>query len=103
MTQSDFEEFLAKLQQAESQLRAAGQAEYAHENDNCFGNFDRIAKELKLEPEIVLWVYLAKHLDGITAYINGHKSQRESVIGRIHDARLYLALLAGMVERRKGE
>jgi len=43
-------------------------------------------------------VYLLKHIDGIMAYINGHKSQREGVDGRITDAIVYLLLLRGMVE-----
>ena len=43
-------------------------------------------------------VYLLKHIDGIMAYINGHKSQREGVEGRITDAIVYLLLLRGMVD-----
>ena len=83
-------------------LRNAGQAEYAG-GDNAFGNFERLAEKLKLTPEHVLWVYLAKHLDGITAWIAGHKSQREPVRGRIKDAIVYLCLLAGMDEERRRE
>jgi hypothetical protein len=48
--------------------------------------------------EQVLWVYTTKHLDGIQAYVNGHRSQREGVEGRINDAITYLILLRGMVE-----
>ena len=43
-------------------------------------------------------VYLLKHIDGISSYVNGHKSQREDVRGRITDAIVYLCLLWGMVE-----
>jgi len=42
-------------------------------------------------------VYLLKHIDGIAAYIDGHKSQREAVEGRITDAIVYLFLLYGLV------
>tara|TARA_Y100000310_G_C20509786_1_gene728235 strand:+ start:671 stop:823 length:153 start_codon:yes stop_codon:yes gene_type:complete len=45
-------------------------------------------------------VYLLKHVDGITAYIEGHKSQREDVRGRIKDAIVYLMLLWGMIEEK---
>jgi hypothetical protein len=76
-------------------LRDAGQKEYAH--GPAFGNFNRLAKKLHLPREKVLWVYLAKHLDGIEAFLNGHSSQREDVIGRIDDARVYLTLLEGMI------
>lgn len=51
-------------------------------------------------PEFILMVYLNKHLDGITAHINGHTSQREDVRGRIADAMVYLALLWGLEEIR---
>jgi protoporphyrinogen oxidase len=78
-------------------LREAGQAEYAHKDENAFANFDRVAEQLGLDRKQVLWTYLYKHLDGIVAYIKGHKSQRESVHGRIDDAHVYLELLRGMI------
>jgi len=43
-------------------------------------------------------VYLLKHIDGISSYVKGHKSQRENVRGRLTDAIVYLCLLWGMVE-----
>jgi len=46
-------------------------------------------------------VYLLKHIDGITAYLNGHKSQREDVRGRIKDAIVYLMLLWAMIEEKE--
>ena len=48
-------------------------------------------------------VYLLKHIDGITAYIEGHKSQREDVRGRITDTVVYLVLLWGMIEEKNGK
>ena len=42
--------------------------------------------------------YLLKHIDGIMSYINGHKSQREDVRGRILDTIVYLTLFWGMVD-----
>lgn len=79
-------------------LRNAGQKEYAHEADNAFRNFEQIGKELHLSREQVLWVYAKKHIDGVIAYINGHRSQRESVRGRINDLIVYLCLLRGMCD-----
>jgi len=79
--------------------RDAGQKEYAHDTDNSFANFERIAAYIESPPisrELVLLVYLEKHLDGITSWVNGHQSQRESVHGRICDAIVYLCLLTGM-------
>lgn len=79
-------------------LREAGQKEYAHDESNAFGNFERTGSELFLVREKVLWIFLKKHLDGILAYINGHRSQREDVRGRINDSIVYLILLRAMVE-----
>lgn len=82
-------------------LRGAGQKEYAHEEDNAFGNFDRVGREEGVEPERVLMIYFRKHLDGIRAHLAGHVSQREPVEGRINDAIVYLCLLRGLIERRR--
>ena len=80
------------------QTRDDGQKEYAHDKDNVFANFNRVGNLLNVKPGNVLLVYLMKHIDGITAYLAGHKSQREDVRGRIKDAIVYLCLLWAMVE-----
>ena len=76
--------------------RDAGQKEYAQDEDNVFANFERIAMAIDVDRERVLMTYLLKHIDGISAYVKGHKSQREDVRGRITDAIVYLMLLWGM-------
>ena len=43
-------------------------------------------------------VYMLKHIDGISSYIQGHHSQREDVSGRITDAIVYLFLLWAMID-----
>jgi len=48
-------------------------------------------------------VFLLKHFDGITSYVDGHKSQREDVRGRIKDAIVYLMLLWGMIEEKDND
>ena len=78
--------------------RKSGQQEYAHSKDNVFANFDRIGKALEISREKVLMTYLLKHVDGIKAYVNGYKSQREDVRGRITDIIVYCMLLWGMVD-----
>ena len=83
------------------QTRDDGQQEYAHKNDDVFANFNRVGSLLNITPERTLMVYLLKHMDGITAYLNGHKSQRESVCGRIKDAIVYLMLLWAMIEEKE--
>lgn len=79
-------------------LREAGQKEYAHKEANAFANFERLAERLSISREAILMVYAEKHLDGIHSWIQGHRSQREDVKGRINDCIVYLCLLRGMVE-----
>lgn len=78
-------------------LRDSGHKEYAG-GENAFGNFERLATQLDLKREKVLWVYLMKHIDGVVSYLNGHVSQREPIEGRINDIIVYLILLRGMVQ-----
>ncbi len=78
-------------------LRKAGQQEYAG-GERAFGNFERLAARTGAARETVLWIYLTKHLDGVEAWLKGHKSQREPVQGRIEDAIVYLILLHAMAE-----
>ena len=79
-------------------MREAGQKEYARKQNNSFANFERVADYIDSSKEKVLMIYLLKHIDGISSFINGHKSQREDVRGRITDAIVYLCLLWGMID-----
>ena len=79
-------------------IHTEGQKEYAMDEDNVFANFERIANQIDMDREIVLWVYLMKHIDGIASYLKGHRSQREDVTGRLTDAIVYLCILWGMIE-----
>ena len=79
-------------------MRDEGQKEYAHTDKNVFANFERTGKLLGVEREKILMTFLLKHIDGIAAYANGHKSQREDITGRITDAIVYLCLLWAMVD-----
>lgn len=98
LTRKDLNEVMQQVFKECGELREAGQKEYAHKEDNALRNFEALASELNLTREQVLWVYVRKHIDGITAYINGHKSQREDVRGRINDSIVYLCILRAMVE-----
>jgi hypothetical protein len=99
MTQDEFREFMSDVIVPQlAQVRSDGQKEYAHDDDNAFANFDRLSERLGIPREKILWIYLTKHIDGILAHLNGHRSQREPVQGRCKDAIMYLCLLWGMVE-----
>lgn len=80
------------------ETRDAGQKEYAHVAENALQNFDDEARHLEI-PRMKVWAVLAgKHWRGVRAYINGHKSQREDVRGRIKDVIVYLILLWAMAD-----
>ena len=98
MTTKEHKELMTSIWAGIIETRDSGQKEYAHDEDNCFQNFEKIAKQLNLDRKQVLWVYLMKHIDGILAFINGHESQREDVRGRLTDVIVYLTLLWGMIE-----
>ena len=83
------------------ETRDDGQKEYARTDDNVFANFDRVADCLKISKEKALMVYLLKHIDGISSYIEGHQSQREDVSGRIQDSIVNLFLLWAMIDGEK--
>jgi N-acetylneuraminic acid mutarotase len=83
--------------------RDAGQDEYARDLDNAFANFERVASFTGTTREKALLTYMIKHLDGLCAYADGHRSQREDVRGRITDIIVYCFLLWGMVEDNEKE
>ena len=99
MRLAEHNELLEDIFQEVRKVRLAGQKEYAHDEDNCFANFERIAKLQDLSRETILMTYLFKHIDGIQSYVKGHKSQREDVRGRIVDIIVYLTLLWGMADQ----
>lgn len=103
MDRVTFSALLDSIQQDERQVRDQGQAEYAHDDDNCFANFEAAALELGGTREEDLMHLALKHWRGICAYVKGHTSQREDVRGRIKDLRMYLALLWAMVEEREAK
>lgn len=98
MNKAKFDELFIDIMNEVKDARDSGQKEYAHTEDNVFANFERVAGGLDISREQALMVYLMKHMDGINAWIKGHKSQREDVTGRIKDAIVYLCLLWGMAD-----
>ena len=78
--------------------RAQGQAEYARTDADVLANFNRVGKTLNMDPDKVIAVYLLKHIDGVISYIDGHKSQRENITGRLTDIIVYCCLLWASAE-----
>jgi len=106
MLEKDFLEMLKKMEKEEHEIMGTKGMEYTQGNleKDRLSNFYRIAFELEIDPKIVLWVYLKKHLDSIACYIKqGKEYSSETIEGRIHDARNYLVLLNGIIQQQKEE
>ena len=101
MKKLHFDAFFNHIVDEVKKTRDEGQKEYARTEDNVFANFERVGECLTIDREKVLMVYLLKHIDGIGSYLDGHKSQREDVTGRIKDAVVYLLLLWAMVDGKE--
>lgn len=97
MKRTDFAALLLKIQEAEREVREQGQKEYAHSEDNCFANFDSDSGHGVNRLQSIM-THMNKHYRGIQAYVNGHRSQREDIRGRLKDLRLYAALMWGAID-----
>ena len=98
MKKSDFDGQFNQMWLDIKSTRDSGQKEYAHTEDNVFANFERVASFTKTTREKALLTYMIKHIDGLCAYADGHRSQREDVRGRLTDIIVYAMLFWGMVE-----
>tara|TARA_R100000278_G_scaffold2287_1_gene4402 strand:+ start:580 stop:954 length:375 start_codon:yes stop_codon:yes gene_type:complete len=98
MNKQIFDMKFKSIMEKVKQTRDAGQREYAHDINNVFANFERVGSALGISREKALMTYLLKHIDGVTAWVQGHQSQREDVTGRIKDLIVYLCLLWAMVD-----
>lgn len=96
MTFEDFDKFQRELFEVSLGMNDTKGREYAGGSER-FANFERLAQQLGLSRQKVLWVYLAKHLDAIVSIVNnGRTFSEETARGRIVDAITYLSLLGGM-------
>ena len=98
MTHKQMHKLMDNILKEVAMIRDSGQKEYAHDDNDVFANFNRVAHLLEEDRKKVLMTYMLKHVDGIAAYVKGHKSQRENVTGRITDCIVYLMLLWGMIK-----
>ena len=97
MIKEEMNDLMFHIFEEVTRIRREGQSEYARDIKNVFANFERVASFIRQPKEKVLLTYMIKHVDGLCAYADGHKSQREDVRGRITDAIVYLCLLWGMI------
>lgn len=97
-TRADVAKLMSEVFADCQKTREDGQKEYAHDEENALRNFEQTGTDLRIPREKVLYIFAKKHWDGILSYINGHRSQRENVRGRIKDVIVYLILLWAMVD-----
>lgn len=102
MTFDEFETMLSKMYLEEFEIGRTKGKEYGL--SSRLSNFTRLGDELGVDPKMVCWIYLKKHLDAILSFITtGGKTYSESISDRIKDARVYLSLLRGLIEEEKYE
>ena len=104
MKGQEFADILTKMEEEEHRILGVKGKEYTQGDDETdrMANFYRLAGELDIDPKMILWVYLKKHIDSIVCYIKNNKEYSEEKIeGRIHDARNYLALLNGIIQEQR--
>ena len=101
MTHKEMHDLMDIILEQIISTRDEGQKEYAHDDTDVFANFNRVGRLLEEDRKKVLMTYMLKHIDGIAAYVKGHKSQREDVRGRITDSIVYLMLLWGMINEEE--
>lgn len=97
---------LKSMEETEHEIMGTKGMEYTQGDlqKDRLANFYRLGVELGIDPKLVCWIYLKKHLDSIVCYIKQNKEYSdESIEGRIHDARNYLVLLNGIITQQKAE
>ena len=106
MLEKQFLEMLKSMEDTEHEIMGTKGMEYTQGDlqKDRLANFYRLGTELGVDPKLVCWIYLKKHLDSIVCYIKQNKEYSdESIEGRIHDARNYLVLLNGIITQQKAE
>lgn len=98
--EDDFKAFSESIRSQINTLREAGQKEYAHSEACVYECFKRSAELIGVDDLVPVFIFMDKHLRGVEAYANGHKSQREGVMGRLGDLLLYSFIAEGMLRER---
>ena len=102
MKKDDFINLMNNMHKEEKEEHLRKNADYADRNGiNILANFERVAQNLNITPQMALLIYMEKHMDAIRTYIRFGSVMSEPIEGRIKDARVYLSLLRAMVEQKK--
>lgn len=103
MNRAAFVAILHDLHGLELEINDTKGEEYCRGEDDVLANFKREGARLDLPPRKILAVHMGKHLDAIYYYLKTGKVLSETLLRRIQDARLYLALLLVMAQEAEDE
>jgi hypothetical protein len=102
MKKDEFISLMDSMHEEEKEEHLKKNADYADRNGlNILANFERVAQNLNITPQMALLIYMEKHIDAIRTYIRFGSVMSEPIEGRIKDARVYLSMLRAMVEQKK--
>jgi len=102
MKWSEQQEFFQQMVNVEKELLDKKGREYAADQD-CLANF-KSKLEIGVSPLQVAMIFMDKHYSSIKSYVKlGHEISDESIEGRIHDMRNYLALLYMLIQESKAK
>lgn len=102
MNRSAFVKMCQAMFDEEMKIQGSKGKEYSGDED-VVANFKRLAEGLStlerpITPEVILWVYVSKHLDAVRSFIQtGKYYSNESILDRIKDVRVYMSLLRALV------
>ena len=93
MKKDDFINLMENMHEEEKEEHLRKNADYADRNGiNILANFERVAQNLNITPQMALLIYMEKHMDAIRTYIRFGSVMSEPIEGRIKDARVYVCL-----------
>ena len=68
--------------------------------DDVNSNFKRASKKYNISPEKVLMIYVDKHLDAITTYVNKGQLKGEPIDEKIDDVINYMGILLSLIKEK---
>lgn len=97
MTNSDFQALQLLQFERILGLGTTKGREYANSDIDRFANFKDIGQDLGVTPEIVLWIYIKKHIRALDTWMKTKGEVSESIHSRIMDIMTYCSLLDGLL------
>lgn len=99
MTPKDFTELWETMCKAEAEILGTKGIEYTKAGEDRLINFKEIGSGIDVDPRKVWLIYFMKHIYAIITYIKkGYTYSDETIEGRFHDARNYLALGLALIK-----